>query len=157
MFCYLLLNNCLKLRDKVTKFSRKIEPVNFIRAIQLKVGKSSVFGIFALKTRYFLYLLWLRLFFLLLHCSYQFTTAITDKLYFSNAVVRLKDFNGHIYFPFFAALSLASKYSTYSLMLRLVSLALFLMSLWTLSVTVMHLYPFRGKNVQLLLCTLPYD
>ena len=49
------------------------------------------------------------------------------------------------YFPSFVVLSFANKFSTYSLMVRFVSLALFLMSSWTLSVTVIHLYPFLGK------------
>ena len=53
--------------------------------------------------------------------------------------------SGNDQVPSFEALSFASKYSTYPLIVRLVSSALFLMSLCILSVTVMHLYPFLGK------------
>jgi hypothetical protein len=59
---------------------------------------------------------------------YQFATVIADELYFSDAIVGLKNLNGQFYFPSFATFSLASKYSTYSRILRLLSLALFLMS-----------------------------
>lgn len=69
----------------------------------------------------------------------------------SATAVGLDDLNGQSYFPSFAFLSFVSKYSTYSLMVRLDSLALFLISSWTLSVTVKHLNPFRGKNDQELL------
>jgi hypothetical protein len=38
----------------------------------------------------------------------------------------------------------------YSFMVWLLSFALFLMSSWTFCVTVMHLYPLRGKTTNLL-------
>ena len=106
---------------------------------------SLMFDRFTLTASYFCVFFSFGLFLWCNACSNYFATVITNKLYFSNAVVRLKNLYGHNYFPSLALLSFASKFSRYSFIVRLVSLALFLISSWTFPVTVMHLYPFRGK------------
>lgn len=85
-------------------------------------------SIFALTASYFRVFFSFSLFLGYNAGSYYFATEMTYKLYFRNAVVRLKDLDGHNYFPSFALLSLASKYSRYCFIVRLVSWALFLMS-----------------------------
>jgi predicted neutral ceramidase superfamily lipid hydrolase len=54
-------------------------------------------------------------------------------------------------------LSFSSRSSTYSLIVQLFAFARFLMSSCIFSVTVMHLYPFRGKRLQSPFRTLRYS
>jgi hypothetical protein len=72
-------------------------------------------------------------------CSYKCAKGITMERHFSDVLIILRDFKVMSYFSALKVFSCAIRYSTYSFIVRFVSFALFLMSSWSFSVTVMHL------------------